>query len=97
MINIKGKDLKVGNIVRTSDNYYNRCWIVLKVTKKDLKKGINCDKPGFFLFGGYWYGRNPHKIDSYGKVISICLDENYELIHKNTWKLNNKYLKTIFG
>lgn len=82
--------LKKGMIVRTSDNFV--C-IVLEVTKKDIKRGVNADKPGLYGFRGFWYGSNVHKIKSFGKI--EYLDDNYTIIHKNTFGLKNKYLKTI--
>lgn len=45
-----------------------RNWIVLNVTKKDIKRGTNTDHTGLHGFGGLWYGRNPSKIKSYGKI-----------------------------
>lgn len=48
-----------------------RCWVVLQVTEKDVKRGINADVPGRYAFAGMWYGRNPAKIRSYGKIRSL--------------------------
>lgn len=67
--------LKEGFIVKTVKGRY---WIVLNVTKKRWKEGVNCDSPGLHLFTGYWYNKhvdkysrdNEHfrKIGCYGKI-----------------------------
>lgn len=92
---INGSEIKSGYIVDTNDEYSYRKWIALYVSKKDIKNGMNCSTPGLYLFGGYWYGRNPNKTKSYGKIIPIEGNHRYTLIHSGTWKLNNKYLKSI--
>jgi hypothetical protein len=29
---------------------------------------VNARVPGWYLFRGYWYGQDPLRIDSYGKI-----------------------------
>lgn len=83
--------LKAGMIVKTlkgSRNY----WIVLPVTKRQWKAGVNCEKPGLHLFSGYWYTR---------QVVGLVkgeLGSNWN--YKNTWcygKINpcNQKLKVV--
>ena len=76
-------EIKKGMIIRFKDENYSRCWMVLPVTKKDLKRGINSDKEGLHAFGGMWYGRNPMKNNSYGKILSIDNVDDVEIIHNN--------------
>lgn len=81
---IKKSDLKKGMIIRFQediDKINARNWVILLVTKKDLKRGVNAEKEGLYAFGGMWYGRNPNKIKSYGKISSI--DEDVYLVRKN--------------
>lgn len=47
----------------------NRLWVALYVCDHDIKAGINAKKPGVHLFGGMWYGRDPRKKTSFGKII----------------------------
>ena len=63
------KELKKGMIVR--DNGTGEYLIVLPVSKKDIKKGINADIPNYYGFRGFWYGRNPMKFSSYGKICEL--------------------------
>lgn len=42
--------------------------VALNVTKKDIMKMTNVTRPGIYLFRGYWYGKNPLDINSYGKI-----------------------------
>jgi len=77
-------NLRKGMIIRFKEDLLNpnaRNWIVLPVTKKDLKRGINADKEGLYAFGGMWYGRNPMKIESYGKILPI--KEEVYLVRKD--------------
>ncbi len=81
--------LRKGMVIRfTKDenNLHARNWVVLPVTKKDIKRGINADQIGFFAFGGMWYGRNPMKIKSYGKIQSI--DEDFKIIRKDLYGIS---------
>lgn len=49
----------------------NRLWVALRVSKVDIRKGIQAKKPGIYLFGGFWYGKNPQEISSFGKMMSL--------------------------
>lgn len=79
-------------IVKTSE--FNRCWIVLPVTKKDISKGINADKEGLYGFGGMWYGRNPMKIKSYGKIIPLDYSD-IKIIHPSIRGLSVNYIQSL--
>jgi hypothetical protein len=76
--------LRKGMVIRFEEDLNNpnkRNWIVLLVTKKDLKRGVNAENEGLHAFGGMWYGRNPMKIKSYGKILPI--EEDVYLIHRD--------------
>ena len=76
-------NLQKGMIIRFKEDLENpnaRNWMVLPVTKKDLKRGINAYKEGLHAFGGMWYGRNPMKIKSYGKIRPI--EEDVYLVRR---------------
>lgn len=64
------RKLKIGTIVKTNSDIGTDYWkIVLRVTKSMWRKqGINCDKPGLYLFYGMWYGDNPLDSNSFGKI-----------------------------
>jgi len=68
-------NLKPGMLIRRNGKGYQRCWIVLPVTKKDLKRGINAPCEGLYGFGGMWYGRNPMKHRCYGKIANLTTDD----------------------
>lgn len=57
-----------------------RHWVVLPVTKEDFKKGINADSEGLYAFGGMWYGRNPMKRKSYGKISPVDDISDIEIV-----------------
>lgn len=75
--------LKKGMIIRFVDQDYVRNWIILPVTKKELNRGINAEGFGLYAFGGLWYGRNPMKTKSYGKIVPIDETDNIEVIHND--------------
>ncbi len=51
---------------------YKRRWVVLKVTRWDVENtNIKADEPGFYAFGGMWYGDNPLSKSSYGRILSL--------------------------
>lgn len=69
--------IEKGMIIRFKEdlnNQYARNWIILPVSKKDIKRGMNAEKEGLYGFGGLWYGRNPMKSKNYGKISSIMKD-----------------------
>ena len=77
-------NLRKGMVIRFKEDLANpnaRSWVVLPVTKKDLKRGVNADKEGLYAFGGMWYGRNPMKIKSYGKILPI--EEDVYLVRRD--------------
>lgn len=89
-------NLKKNMIIRfvhDLDNPNARNWVVLPVTKKDLKRGVNAEKEGLYGFGGLWYGRNPTKIRSYGKI-SIIEDE-YIIIRDNLHSISVDDIKKL--
>ena len=76
-------NLQKGMIIRFKEDLVDpkaRNWVVLPVTKKDLKR-VNADKEGLYAFGGMWYGRNPMKIESYGKILPI--EEDVYLVRRD--------------
>jgi len=81
-----GFKCKVGDIVEYDYQigYYDHkrykpgyC-IVLDVTKKMMKKGIDCALPGLHGFYGKWYGEDIMNEKSYGKIHMLC-DTFYQL------------------
>lgn len=42
--------------------------VVLQVTQKDIDNGIDAIKPGLYAFHGFWYGKDPLSVASYGKI-----------------------------
>ena len=81
-------NLRKGMVIRFKEDLENpnaRNWVVLPVTKKDLKKDVNADKEGLYAFGGLWYGRNPMKIKSYGKILPI--DEDVYLVRRDLYAI----------
>lgn len=71
-----------------------RC-IILPVTKKDIDKGCNAEKPGLYGFRGFWYNGNGTKRKSYGKIYDPELIENYKIIRTNIKGLSKKQLQEI--
>lgn len=63
--------MKHGDIVSLSSGVY--C-VALTVTKTMCSRATRADqrilvsKPGLYLFAGYWYGRDPLDVKSYGKM-----------------------------
>ena len=60
-----------GDLVKVRGSH--RLWVCLRVSKKDARR-MNCDGPGLYLFGGYWYttalgGPLNHK--AYGKIDAL--------------------------
>ncbi len=87
--------MKKNNIIHLKDDNLNV--IVLPVTKKDLKRGINADHTGLYGFRGLWYKGNGTKHISYGKIYDLsCYKENdYEIIKENIFGLSKKELQEI--
>lgn len=99
--------LKPGMILNVSytigNTIVDRNIILLNVTKEDIKKGVQADYPGLHGFYGFWYGRNPTKISSYGKIegsvdemqLNILSYKTYTVKHDSLFCLKVNYLKTI--
>jgi len=64
--------MKAGDIVKIVDGYGGHTWmsdcVVLMVTPKMIRQGVNAGRPGLHLFRGYWYGSDPMNVRSYGKI-----------------------------
>ena len=87
--------LKSNYIIEFSDEWgICRC-IILPVTKKDIDRGTNAEKPGLYGFRGFWYKGNGTKKMSYGKIYDPELIENYKIIRTNIKGLNKKQLQEI--
>ena len=71
--------LRIGTFLKHKD-YPNRVWVVLEVTQELFDNTtIDVPKPGFYAFGGMWYGENYLDINSFGKVLFLdnkffCVD-----------------------
>lgn len=87
---IGGILFKPGQLYQTKDN---RTIIILEVTNKDLKRGINADRPGLYGFRGFWYGHDRFKIKSYGKIYELTGTE--VLLKKDTIGMSNVELKKL--
>lgn len=61
---MKKHTVKNGDIVRQED----RTIVVLRVSKRDLKKGLNAERAGLYGFHGIWYGEDIGRHQSYGKI-----------------------------
>lgn len=58
-----------GDLVRkVGANGRSRLCIALRVTKQDIRGGCLIRRPGLWLFAGYWYGTDPLKLSSFGKL-----------------------------
>lgn len=66
--------MKHGDLVKVRGD--RRKWVCLRVTQKDIHRGMNCERPGLYLFGGYWYYKEakggPLNHAAYGKI--RCLE-----------------------
>lgn len=58
--------MKAGSIMKIPGQ--RRRAVVLPVSKRDVLRGINADKPGLYMFSGMWYGKDPHNDYSFGKI-----------------------------
>lgn len=90
-------DLKKDMIVRVQD----RNWIVLPVTSKDISwkrrlRAINAPKPGLYGFAGMWYGSNPFKPQSYGKIIELN-DKDISIVRTHLSGLNRRHIQQLVG
>lgn len=46
---------KHGQLIRIIEGRTSRFWVALKVTAKDIAKGVQVTAPGVHFFTGYWY------------------------------------------
>lgn len=90
-------DLKPNYIIEFPDEVGYTSLIILPVTKKDIDKGCNAEKPGLYGFRGLWYKGNGTKRTSYGKIYDLSLIENYKVIRTNIKGLSKKQLQTILS
>jgi hypothetical protein len=49
--------MKPGDLVRVQGS--PRLWVALPVTRKDIARGMNVDRPGLHLFTGYEFSGGP--------------------------------------
>lgn len=91
--------LKKNMIVNLRGNGWKDTVIVLEVTKKDIKRGINADKPGLYGFRGLWYKGNGTKQYSYGKIydLSYYNDSEIEIVRNHICGLSKKDLKSLLA
>ena len=55
-----------------------RSWVMLYINKNVIDSiSINATKPGFYCFGGMWYGNDPYNHKSYGKIVEMKENEIY--------------------
>jgi hypothetical protein len=60
--------MKIGSMVKIPGS--RRRLVVLKVTKRGIKRGMNARRPGLYMFTGMWYGKNPNDHKSFGKILT---------------------------
>ena len=89
-------DLKPNYIIEFPNEVGYTSLIILPVTKKDIDKGCNAEKPGLYGFRGLWYKGNGTKRTSYGKIYDLeCVGNGYKIIRTNIKGLSKKQLQTI--
>jgi hypothetical protein len=59
--------MKEGAIVKVPGS--RRHYVVRRITKAEIVRGVNARRPGLYLMGALWYGRNPNVTDSFGKIL----------------------------
>jgi hypothetical protein len=61
--------MKKGDLVkvRRQDGGTKIC-VALHVDRRAIQRGINVNRPGLYLFRGYWYGDDPFDFNCYGKI-----------------------------
>lgn len=88
-------DLKPNYIIEFPDEVGYTSLIILPVTKKDIDKGCNAEKPGLYGFRGLWYKGNGTKRKSYGKIYDLRCIDNYKVIRTNIKGLSKKQLQEL--
>lgn len=83
-------DVSVGSIIVLPG--YLRFWIILDVTKEQIERGTNAEKPGLYAFSGMWYGDDPLNIGSFGKILP--LNGGYIVSHISNYP--DKLMKSVF-
>lgn len=64
----KHKNIQEGDLVAVRGSQGGRLWVALLVTKQDK---LNTNRTGLHLFGGFWYGKDPRSLHSYGKMLTL--------------------------
>ena len=89
-------ELKSNMIVHIKeDDGFDRNVIILPISKKDLKRGVNASHIGLFGFRGFWYKGNGTKWKSYGKIYDISNYDIIDIVRKDICALNKKQLKEL--
>lgn len=99
------EELKPGMIVHVKDTSDDGEFesqefvVVLRVTEKDIRRGVNGDKPGLYGFRGLWYKGNGTTRKSYGKIHYLMPVEGWKseftLIKPSLWRLSKKEINRI--
>lgn len=93
---MKYEELKKNMIVQIiEDDGFVRNVIVLPVSDKDIKKGIDATHTGLYGFRGLWYKGNGTKHDSYGKIYDLSLYDNIKLVRKDIFGMSKENLKNV--
>lgn len=89
-------ELKTNMIVHIKEHDgTDRNVIVLPISKKDLKNGVNASHIGLFGFRGFWYNGNGTKYKSYGKIYDISNYNIIDIVRQDIRGLNKKQLKEL--
>lgn len=88
-------ELKPYMIIHIKDDGIDRNVIILPVTKKDIKRGINASHTGLFGFRGFWYNGNGTKWKSYGKIYDISDYNIIDIVRKDICGINKKQLQEL--
>lgn len=48
-----------------------RLGVQIKTTAQDVRRGMNVDRPGLYMFRGAWYGRDLSSSQAYGKIEGV--------------------------
>jgi len=89
-------------------NIYDDVWvhyIIIEVTEKMYNNSRKLRwydrKPGLYAMRGFWYGRDVHSYNSFGKILTLdhfkFIRGEIEIVHDDTFCLKNEYLKKLLG
>ena len=93
---MKYSELKKNMIVQiTEDDGFVRNVIVLPVSDKDIKRGVDATHAGFHGFRGLWYKGNGTKHMSYGKIYDLSLYDDIKLVRKDIFGLSKEKLREV--